>query len=129
MIFGALLILCLATCLFEGIALLLLHDRKKWLAPSLLCNVITNPILNMVLPFLYSVVVYWTDIFSFFLNPLMLICLEIGVIYMEAWLYGFFVPHPFKRRLKVSCAVNAFSFVVGLLFNDIFIELFRIFLF
>ncbi len=109
------LILCLATCLFEAFALLLMEKPREWFKPVLLCNVLTNPILNMILPAVYAFTYVFDMRTGGVASFLILLVLELGVVFLEAWMLGVFIDAPFRKRLKVSFGLNAFSFVWGLI--------------
>ena len=119
-------VLCVTTMLLESVMLLLVKDSGKWIKAGLLCNLITNPILNMILPTVYRLI----DIivgypYGIIVCYVVLFLLEVGVVFFETWIFGFFVNESFGKRLKVACIINAFSFFIGLLLNYRFIEWFE----
>lgn len=116
-----LLFVCALTCIFETLTLLFFKDRKDWIKPVLICNVLTNPVLNMIYPFLQELL---EGAREYALSVYLLLALEVGVVFLETWLLGFFVEKSYKRRLGVSVAINVASFVVGLILYIPITELF-----
>ena len=124
MIFLILGIACLLTCIIEACMLFGMHyQAKKWILASLVCNLLTNISLNLIYPavdYLFTMTLPELGIFSFalghFFGYCVLVLMEVGVVFLEAWIYGFFVTDaPFRERLSTSAKVNATSFILGLI--------------
>ena len=103
---------CALTCIFEALALLFFKDKKDWFKPVFICNLLTNPLLNMIYPFLQ---VLLEQAREYTLSVYLLLVLEVGVVFLEAWLLSFFVEKSYKRRLAVSAVINAVSFIAGVI--------------
>ena len=111
LLFLVLAVCCLATCLLEMIPALFMKQRAGWLKTGLLCNVITNPILNT-----------WLLLLGFYINEdsrlfLAMVFSELAVVAVEAWMYRKLLQAPWKRCLGFAFVANLFSLVVGLLFT------------
>lgn len=108
-----LLLLCVGTCVIELVPLLFLKDAKKWVKTSLLCNVITNPIINLVLALLTLLIA----------NEILLIAvaiiLELAVIAFESFIFYTVTDESLKKCIIVSLLINICSFAIGLLFTGI----------
>ena len=107
-----LLILCIATCIIESIPFLFLQGKSKWIKTSILCNFITNPILNLILALL---TVFITN------NSVLIIIaviLEIAVIIFEAFIYHNVTDEKFRSCLILSALSNALSFGIGLILSN-----------
>lgn len=104
------LILALAlTVVIEIIVAILLGYRKKWeLLTIVLINVITNPILNYIL--IVNSYFNWLSI-----NIFIVISLEVIVVIVEWLLLKYTFRKDSKKLLILSVAMNATSFLVGLL--------------
>ena len=109
MILLYLVMLLLSTFLLELIPLLFLRRRWEWFRVSLLCNVITNPLINTIL--LMVGAVSYSDI-TFVIVALVL---ELLIIPAEAWIYRNLLGESWKKCLMVSLIANVFSFGVGFL--------------
>lgn len=125
MIFIILGVTCLLTCVVEALYLLTLCSPKKWIRASLVCNVLTNLSLNMIYPavdYLFTVILYKAGVdyaLARFFSYTVLVLMEIGIVFLEAWIYGFFLPDTnYRTRLAVSAKVNACSFAFGLLISS-----------
>ena len=109
-----LLMLYCGTCAFEGIPLALMRKREEWLKASLICNAITNPILNTLLMILIHFVEDQTILLS------ITICLEVIVVVVEAYFYKRMLRESMLKCLVVSLIANAISFLLGILFYQVF---------
>lgn len=105
----ALAIMCGATILIEGVLTLFLKDRKAWWKASVICNVVTNPILNLVITLLVAL---WFDRDT--ILPV-LILLELVVVFLEAYFYQRMLNKGYGRCLLFSFLANALSASAGLL--------------
>ena len=103
-----LLCICLLTCIAEMIPLLFLKKRKKWIKTSLLCNVITNPIVNLLFYILANFIESEADIIA------VIVVLEIAVILFEAFIFYNVMEESAKKCVIVSIVINTFSFLFGI---------------
>lgn len=104
-----LVIICVLTCIIEIIPLLFLKNRWKWIRTSLLCNVITNPIMNTILAIL---AIYVTNLIVY---AGIVIILEIAVIMFEAFIFHNVMDESMKKCMVISVIINICSFIVGAL--------------
>ena len=104
-----LVIICGLTCIIEMIPLLFLKRRGKWIISSFLCNVITNPIMNIILAIL---AVYVTNLAVYIC---IVIALEIAVILFEAFIFYNVMDESKRRCIIVSIVINTCSFLIGFL--------------
>ena len=100
----------LLTLLTEGVAVLLIFKQKKYIYYSILCNILTNPAMNLLL--IVSMVVFGAG--SYYI---MLIIAETVVIFVEAVVYNYICRFGFKRSFILSLFLNVLSFTVGILIN------------
>ena len=128
MIALALAVPCVATCIFETLALCFFKDGKRRMLPQLVCNILTNPTLHILLAFGGWVYTVFVGGESVVFNAILLILLEVGVVFLEAGVCGFFIREPFQKRLKISLLLNAVSFLLGLLLNQPLENLIRSFI-
>ena len=115
--FWALFIPLAFTVLVETLALCFFKDRKKRLLPQLYCNLITNPLLHLILPLCYMAISSLCGGENKVLNAVALLALEIAIVFAEAWLAGLFIQEPYKKRLQISAILNALSFGLGVVFS------------
>ncbi|MCL2322142.1 MAG: hypothetical protein FWC47_08570 [Oscillospiraceae bacterium] len=99
----------LITILVEGIAIFIIFRHLKYIYYSLLCNILTNPALNLLL--LYSnrfgpEAYYLTFLFG-----------EIAVVFIEAYVYNYICRFGFKKSIILSFVLNVLSCGVGFLVN------------
>lgn len=105
--------LCGATILLEGIPILFLKNKKTWWKASILCNVVTNPILNVIvllLPVLLREANWVVGV---------VFVLEVAVVFFEAWFYRLMLGNTYKACLMFSLIANGISFVVGSILNNL----------
>lgn len=102
-----LLFLCSVTCLIEMIPLSFLRNKSKWIKTSLICNVVTNPLINVALALLSTV------INDALLYIVITVVLEIAVIAFEAFIYYNVMDESVRKCLLVSLLANFCSFAVG----------------
>ncbi len=107
LLFAALLL----TSAAEILPQLFLNERKKWILSGLLCNAITNPLLNVTVFILYAFI---NDIWVLYS---IIISLEVVVLFAEAGTYKLMLDRPFKICLSVSAICNSVSFAIGLILN------------
>ena len=96
----SLVIICALTCIIEMIPLIFLKKRGKWIITSFLCNVITNPIMNIILAIL---AVYVTNL-AVYIG--IVIVLEIAVILFEAFIF-YNVMDESKRKCIIVISIKA----------------------
>lgn len=92
----------------EGAAMFLLSRRWRFAYYSLLCNLLTNPLLNLILLLLAPLggpALYYGA----------LAVLELAVCAGEGLLYAKLCGWPLRRALPASLGLNALSFIAGLL--------------
>ncbi|MBE6758209.1 MAG: hypothetical protein E7552_06665 [Ruminococcaceae bacterium] len=95
------------TIVLESIPTLFLRDRKGWRRTSLICNLVTNPILNVIMMLVYAFLPQqW-------LVALILFALEIAVVFIEAYFYRCRLRVSYRACLLFSLVANALSFGVG----------------
>lgn len=101
------LLALLLTIVVEGGAMLLYSRRWRYVYYSLLLNLLTNPLLNLLLWLialaggrLWYTVALWV--------------LELCVVLGEGLLYAKLCDWPLRRALLVSLALNGVSLAVGL---------------
>ena len=104
--------LCVYTILLETIPALFVRNTRAWWKASVICNIVTNPILNtllfLLMPFLSEPEMIFPIIYL----------LEVVVIILEAFFYQRLLNKPYKRCLLYSLATNLLSFGIGLIFRD-----------
>lgn len=97
------------TLIIEGLVMLVLTRSKKWVYFNFLCNLVTNPILNLVMTGFWMVfpdeVVYW----------IVVAIGEIIVVIGEALLYRAMTGETGRKCFIRSLATNGISFLLGLL--------------
>ena len=98
----------LLTLLIEGVAIFFVFLRKKYVYYSVLCNLLTNPTLNLLL----SISVIFFGARAYY--PV-LIAAEIAIIFIEAGVYNYICGFGMKKAVMVSAFLNILSFTAGLL--------------
>ena len=96
----------LLTCIFEGIAILLLFRKKEYFYYSLLCNMLTNPALNLILYFICKALGY--DLYY-----AVVIFLELIVVVVEAYVYRLLCNFKMHKSLLLSVLLNTISYISG----------------
>ena len=104
----ALLNALLLTCLCESAVLVFCRPRKLWLTLGLLCNIATNPLLNILR---LCAALY----FSARALAMLTLLLEIAVLFAEAGLYCMGSGERFRTCLLRSLLCNGVSLSIGLL--------------
>jgi hypothetical protein len=104
----ALLDALLLTCIAESAVLAFCRPRKLWLTMGLLCNIATNPLLN-ILRLAASVMLSASELW------MLTVLLEIAVVFAEAGLYRLGTAARFCICLRRSLLCNAASLGMGLL--------------
>lgn len=98
----------LLTSFIEGIIIYLLYRKKDFVYYSLLCNMLTNPAMNLLLFFAIKILGYGYYYLS-------LIVLEIIVVLVEAFIYRLLGNLKTSKSLMLSALLNLTSFLFGLL--------------
>ncbi len=107
MIVFRLLVCFTVTVLVEGGLVALLFHSRRFVYYSFLCNLLTNPALNLLLALcvtLLGAVWYWPA----------LALLEIAVVLTEAFVYRLLCGFTFTKALGLSVLLNLASFLIGL---------------
>lgn len=100
----------LLTILSEGILVLLLTRSGKTALQSIYCNLVTNPVVNLIY---VSAQPYLAPKAGWIL----IIVLEILVVLSEMYFYRIMSEKAFLFCLFLSLCANAFSFSLGLFFT------------
>jgi len=100
----------LLTIVIEGIAILTIFRRKKYVYYSMLCNLLTNPAMNLLLA--ASVTLFGVG--KYYLT---LVIAELAVITVEAAVYNYICRFGMRKSLLLSAFLNALSCVAGLAIN------------
>ncbi len=106
MIYWVLLLNLAITVLIEGLIMALLFRRLDYVYYSLLCNLLTNPMLNLLL----LVVV---NLIGISIYAAALIILEIVVFLVEAMILKKLCRLSLKRACGISVMLNICSFLSG----------------
>lgn len=114
LLFMLLFLLLIPTCIIEMIPLLILKNRGKWIKTSLLCNVITNPIINLLLGILTCITT------NNIILILATVVLELSVVGFEAFIYYNVMDARVKKCVVISLLTNICSFAIGLFFSGYF---------
>lgn len=104
-------ITCGATILLEGIPVLFLKNKRAWWKASVLCNVVTNPALNVIMLLLPPPL--HED------GPVACIValLEVTVVFLEAWFYRLMLENSYKNCFLFSLVANGISFAAGCIWS------------
>ncbi len=108
----ALILTCAMTCLTEIVPMLFFKERKGLVKTSLLCNIVTNPVLNAIV----AMVLVGTNNYTAYY--IVLAILEITVVFVEGLYYKHFVGIKYKKSLVISLIANVCSYVVGTIVNE-----------
>ena len=101
----------LLTLVVEGVAILVIFKRKKYVYYSVLCNLLTNPALNLLLS--VSVIFFGAGAYYPVLVPA-----EIVVVFVEAAVYDYICGFGMKKAVMVSAFLNMISFAAGIFLNS-----------
>jgi hypothetical protein len=96
------------TVLIEGLLILVLFRRRDYVYFSFLCNLLTNPALNI---FVFA----FGGFFGIHYYYVYVIALEIIVVVVEAYVYNYLCGFGYKKAGLLSLLLNGVSFGVGLL--------------
>lgn len=101
-----------ATIIIEGAVIALLFRRHDFVYYSFLCNLLTNPAVNLLL------VLAVTALGTAFYYPALAV-LEISAVIIEAYVYRMLCGFKTSKALWVSALANAASFLAGFLFYSL----------
>lgn len=107
------------TLVIESLVMLALTRSKKWVYYNLLCNLVTNPTLNILLIVIAKITDnFYEWIFESDFNIIYYICVAIGevlVVIGEAHLYRAMTGETRGKCYIRSLVTNGASFFIGLL--------------
>ena len=108
-----LVILCqlIMTVLIEGSVMIVWQNTKESLGYSVLANLMTNPLLNLILILISGQAGGPGGFFA------IRIALEIGAVLAEAFAYKGMMKLEIKKALWLSLVLNLFSFCIGEIFG------------
>jgi len=113
-------LVCLSTTIIiEGLTILILFKRKDYIYYSVLCNLLTNPAMNLAL--LLSV--YYFGANAYYLT---LVTAEIIIVFVEAKIYTMLNDFKIKKAIMLSVLLNTLSFLAGLLVNKLLFVIFTV---
>jgi hypothetical protein len=113
MIYAIFALNLVVTSAVEGALIYLMFRRRNYVYYSLLCNLLTNPAVNLLL-FLM------TGAIGTGLYYPCLIILEILAVLMEAWIYRMLCPFTMKKAAGLSLLLNLVSYLCGFLLYQLF---------
>jgi uncharacterized membrane protein len=111
-LFLAVLLPLLLTVAIEGSAVLIIFRQKKYGYFCLLCNLLTNPALNLLL-------LVFVSLFGARAYYPVLVPAEIAVVFIEAAVYNYICQLGMKKAIMLSAFLNAMSFAAGVLINHL----------
>lgn len=100
-----LILALLLTCLFEGIVICGFEPWRRWLSASIVCNLLTNPLINLILYPLYGHSVY----------ALVFVLLEITAVIAEALIYKGIIKCKLGKCILASLTANTLSCISGII--------------
>ena len=100
----------LITAAVEGAVILIVFRRKLFVYYSLLCNLLTNPAMNLLL-------LVFSNVYGPRAYYPALLLLEVAVVAIEAGVYRFLCGFGPRKCVLLSLGLNASSFAVGLAVN------------
>lgn len=101
------------TSLVEGAIVFLLFKKWDFVYYSLLCNLLTNPAMNLLL--LIAVKTAGSAYYG-----ISLVFLETAVVFVEAFLYKILGNLKMPKALLLSVTLNLASFICGILAEQVF---------
>jgi len=107
MIYWVFAVNLLITSLVEGLAIFLLYRKWDFTYYSLLCNLLTNPAMNLLL--FLAVKTLGSSFYG-----TALVVLEITVVLVEAFIYKLLGGLKITRALLLSALLNVLSYLCGL---------------
>lgn len=121
-------LLCILTIVIETLILIFFKDRRTWIKPVLVVNLITNPIMNCLLPALTVFISIVCDIFYWHASYLSIIIMELIVIVVETLLFKHFTKQNTLKCFFRSLLMNLFSFILGFLLTEPILDVMRMIL-
>lgn len=110
-------ILLLIVLLLESIPVLFVRGKKAWWKASVICNVVTNPVLNTVMLLVAAIFSVMDALI------LGLYVLEIVVVFLKAFFYQRMLSKAYWQCFLFSLIANFISFGTGMTFKDVFLSL------
>ena len=110
MIYLIFLFYLLVTIIIEGTAIFAVFRRKIYVYYSVLCNVLTNPAMNLVL--LIAVNTFGYSVYF----PVLAVS-EIAVIFTESFVYNYLCRFGVLKSVALSLALNSLSCLAGIIIN------------
>ena len=93
------------TCLIEGIVICGFDPWRRWLLASVICNLATNPLINLILYPLYG----------HSLSALVFVLFELGVVIAEALIYKGVLRCKMRKCIVASLIANTVSCIGGII--------------
>jgi len=103
----------LATIIIECTAVLIIFRKKAYAYYCLLCNVLTNPALNLLL-------LVYVNYFGMRAYYPVLAVAEIAVVFIEAAVYNYLCRFGWLKSIMLSAFLNALSLSAGLIAEMVF---------
>ena len=103
------------TAAAEGAAVFIIFRRKEHVYYSILCNLLTNPALNLLL----AGSVRFLGESAYF--PV-LAAAELAVVFTEAAVYKYICGFGMKKSVILSAFLNSVSFATGILMNSFILK-------
>jgi len=102
----------LLTLAIECAAILIIFRKKEYAYYCVLCNLLTNPALNLLL--YLTVIVFGRKFYYPVLIPA-----EVAVVFVEAVVYDYICRLGIVKAVMLSTLLNALSFAAGLLLTNV----------
>ena len=99
------------TILIEGSVMIIWQRSKESLGYSVLANLMTNPVLNLILAYLS-----WQGV-GLYATIWIRLALEVIVVIAEAWAYKGMMKLNTNKALLISFVLNLTSFGIGEIFG------------
>ncbi|MBQ3183876.1 MAG: hypothetical protein IJB24_07900 [Clostridia bacterium] len=93
------------TCLIEGIVICGFDPWRRWLLASVICNLATNPLINLILYPLYGHSLY----------ALVFVLLEITAVITEGLIYKGIIKCKMRKCIVASLIANSVSCIGGII--------------
>jgi len=102
----------LLTITIEGLVIFVIFRCKQYVYYSLLCNLLTNPALNLMLG-----IFVWIFGERAYLPTLVIV--ELAVIFVEAAVYRYICGFGMRKSVMLSACLNFLSLSTGVLINRV----------
>ncbi len=102
------------TVLIECTSMFLIFKSKRFVYFVFLCNLLTNPTVNLI-------ALGVGDILGGFWHKFSIIILEIGVVIIEAYIIHLLCGFKAKKPVLISTVLNSLSYCGGLLIFEMFV--------